>query len=628
MKAILYLTLLFTLISGVGISQTAFTSGNIVVLRQSNGAGPYSSTNAVFLDEYTTAGTYVRSHAMPTTGTGAIYQNYSAEEGYLTRSTDARYLTFVGYTVTAGSGSGFNASTSVANPRAIGLVKYDGTSTTIIPPVTTPVASGTGSYTAGTSPTHSTITLNSITSGTVAVGQYVYGNEINTGATVQSITGTAPNLTITLSNSGGTTNTGNLSYIFMAAATPNYANAVSPGCAVTTTGTDFWLCSRESSIMYYNSNTNALSVIASGYTSTTARTLGIYDGQLYHTNDYGYKVGTIGTGLPTTLASTAGLQYSTSPNSFAPTTPKGFCMVDASTTVPGSDVLYVIQPASGGGGGSTTSNAIIKYCKINGVWQVNGGYGTYSDNYMSVTASWDGTSINLYAIRKAGAQGPGGELVKIVDAGGYTGSFSGTETILAAYNTGNNLGGAWRGIAFAPDNLSLPLQLLSFTGQPAGKAVNLKWTTANEVNVSLFDIERSTDGNSFKTIGNMPAIGAGNYAFTDDNPLTGTNYYRLKMIDKDGSATYSNVVVVSTRPATTFGVYPNPVTDQLTITHDKTTTEAVVTIYTIDGKKVLAQQLAIGNTVDKLSIGKLPAGNYIVSLNINNTINTTELIKK
>ncbi|KAI9437848.1 hypothetical protein F5148DRAFT_1294105 [Russula earlei] len=596
----------------------------------SNGAGPYSSSNAVFLDEYTPAGAYVRSHALPTTGMGAIYQNYSPEEGYLTRSTNGQYLTLVGYTVLAGSGSGFNGSTSVANPRAIGLVKYDGTSSTIIPPVTTPVATGTGAYTAGTSPTHSTLIMNSITSGTIAVGQYVYGTEINTGATVQSISGTAPNLTITLSNSGGTTNASNLNYIFMAAATPNYANVVSPGCAVTTNGTDFWLCSRESSIMYYNSTTSALSVIASGYTSTTARTLGIYDGQLYGSNDYGFKLMTIGTTpLPTAVTATAALQYATSPNSFAPATPKGFVMVDASTTVAGSDVLYAIQPASGGGGGSTASNAIVKYCKINGVWQVNGGYGAYTDNYMSVTATVSGGQVTLYAIRKAGAQGPGGELVKIVDAGGYSSAFSGTETIIAAYNTGTSpLGGAWRGIAIAPDNSSLPLNLLSFTGKQAGKAIELDWTTANEINVSGFDIERSADGSSFQKIGNTAATGNGGYAFTDEQPLAGTNYYRLKMIDKDGTYTYSNVVAISIRSVAAFNLYPNPANDQVTITHDKITSEAIITIYSMDGKKILAEQLATGNTVDKINVGRLAPGNYIVSLNLNNTINTTELIKK
>ncbi len=449
MRTSLCFIALLVLVCSMGMSQTAFTAGNIVVLRMGNGAGPYSSSNAVYLDEYTAAGAFVRTHAMPTTGT-PLYQNYSAEEGYLTRSVDGQYLTMVGYTVAAGSGSGFNGSTAVSNPRAIGLIKYDGTENVLIPAVTTPVATGVGKFTAGTSPAHSTIVMSAVT-GTVAVGQYVYGNWVNLGATVESITGTAPNITITLSNSGGTTNTGNQNYLFMAAATPTYANTVSPGCAVTTNGTDFWLSSRESTLQYYNSTSGVLTNLVSGYTSTMARSLNIFDGQLYGSNDYGYKLESIGTGtLPTAATTTAALSYPTSPNSFAPGMPKGFVMVDASSTVAGSDILYVIQSVTGGGGGSTTNNAIIKYCKINGLWQVNGGYGAYTDNYMSLTAVVSGSQVTLYAVRKAGAQGPGGELVKIVDAGGYSGSMSGTETIMAAYNTGGNLGGAWRGVAMAP----------------------------------------------------------------------------------------------------------------------------------------------------------------------------------
>ena len=429
------------------LSQTAFTPGNIVVSRMSSGAGPYSSTNPVYLDEYTPAGLFVRTLAMPTSGT-PLYQNYSAEEGYLTRSMDGQYLTLVGYTVAAGSGSGFNTSTAVANPRGIGLIKYDGATSVLVPPVPTPVATGVGKFTAGVSPAASTITLSAVT-GAVAVGQYVYGNWVNSGATVASITGTSPNLTITLSNSGGTTNTGNNNYLFMSGPTPTYANTTSPGAAVTTNGTDFWLCSRESSLQYYNSGSGTLTTLASGYTGTTARFLSFYDWQLYGTNDYGLKAMTIGGAgsFPTGLTSIAVLPFAS--GSPVPASPKGFCMVDASSSVAGNDVLYVVQSVSGSG--TTASNGIIKYTKTGSSWTVSGGYGAYTDNYQGLTAVWDSTQVTLYAIRKASAQGPpGGELVKIVDAGGYSSTMSGTETVLAAYNTGNNLGGSWRGVAMAP----------------------------------------------------------------------------------------------------------------------------------------------------------------------------------
>ncbi len=607
---------------------TAFTTGNLVVLRAGSGTGALSTgSNAVYLDEYTTTGVLVRSVPMPnTTPSANVLLGNSVEEGYLTRSVDGQYLTLVGYAKTGGSSSSPAYGTG-GIPRAIGVVKSDGTTNVLVPAVPTPAAAGVGKMTAGVSPTLSSIAMNSITSGTVGVGQYVYGTWANTGATVQSITGTSPNITVTLSNSGGTTNTNNQNYLFMAAATPMYANTASPGSAVTTNGTDFWLSSRESSLQYYNSTSEALTNIASGYTSTTARSLNIFDGQLYSSNDYGYKLASIGTGTPTTATTTAGLAYSTSPSSFAPGMPKGFVMVDASSTVAGSDVLYVVQTVSNGGGGGTTNNGIIKYSKIGGVWQVNGGYGAYTDNYQGLTAVVDGSQVILYAVRKASTS-PSGELVKIVDAGGYGGAMSGTETVLAAYNAGSNLGGAWRGIAMAPDNTLLPRGLLSFSGKLIGNDVDMDWTTANEVNMSHFEIERGIDGRSFEKIGTSAATGKGMYSYRDGRPsLPTTNYYRLKMVDKDGAYKYSSVVEVPIKLGPVPLIYPNPARNEITITHERVETASAIVISSVDGKRMLTQKSAPGSTRDLVNIARIPAGNYMVSY-INGSTRKTVLLTK
>jgi hypothetical protein len=610
---------------GLSFAQTAFTPGNIVVSRMGNAAGPYSTTNAVYLDEYTPTGTFVRTLALPAASGSGIYQHYTGVEGAITRSSDGQYLTLVGYTVAAGSGSNFNTSTAVANPRCIALVKYDGTVSVKTPPVVAPVATGTGMVTANASPTPTTITLSAV-SGTVAVGQYVYGNSIPNGVTVASISGTSPNLTITLSGSAGTTTSSSSSYLFMAAPTPSFANTQSPVAAITSNGNDIWLCSGESTLQYYNATTNALSNIATGYTSTTARTFGIYDGQLYGVNPFGLKLMTIGNGLPVTATSTAGLSYSTNPNSFAPGQPRNFCMVDASGTEPGVDLLYVVQSISGGGGGGTTNYGIVKYKKINGLWTVTGGYGTYTDNYYGLTAVADGSQVVLYSVRKAGAQGPGGELVKITDASSYVGGMTATETVLAAYNTGNNLGGAWRGVAFVPGAIVMPLELLSFNGKFNGSAVALQWQTANEVNVDHMVIERSADGQRYNAIGTVPA-GKKEYAYTDQQPLTGIGYYRLKIVDKDGAFKYSKVIQLD-KKAFTLSVYPNPVKDQVTITHVKTDEAPVAVIYTATGRQVLVQQLPKGTVQDKIDISRLAAGTYMLSYLLHDTRTTVTLHKQ
>ncbi|HEX4877267.1 MAG TPA: PQQ-dependent sugar dehydrogenase [Chitinophagaceae bacterium] len=127
---------------------------------------------------------------------------------------------------------------------------------------------------------------------------------------------------------------------------------------------------------------------------------------------------------------------------------------------------------------------------------------------------------------------------------------------------------------FASSNITLPLELLTFTGslQPNGSTL-LNWKTTNEINTSVFIIEKSTDGSSYAAIGNVTAAGNStteiNYAYTDNqsgNLQYLTAYYRLKIVDQDGSFKYSNIVMITLADITgKVLVAPNPVTNQLNI---------------------------------------------------------------
>jgi|GEM_PF-1669438 len=110
----------------------------------------------------------------------------------------------------------------------------------------------------------------------------------------------------------------------------------------------------------------------------------------------------------------------------------------------------------------------------------------------------------------------------------------------------------------------LPVNLLSFTGQAEGSDVLLNWSTAQEQNSDYFQVERSADNQNFTAIGKVSSAHNStlqtNYSFTDASPLTGNNYYRLKMVDMDGSSTYSKIVVVSfgNTNQQVLATYPNP----------------------------------------------------------------------
>lgn len=91
----------------------------------------------------------------------------------------------------------------------------------------------------------------------------------------------------------------------------------------------------------------------------------------------------------------------------------------------------------------------------------------------------------------------------------------------------------------------LPVRLLSFRAQYNGRTVDLRWSTATEINSDYFSIERSNDGINFSAIGRVQAAGNSsvqlNYLSEDRQPLTGVSYYRLKMYDRNGDFEYSSV---------------------------------------------------------------------------------------
>jgi hypothetical protein len=98
------------------------------------------------------------------------------------------------------------------------------------------------------------------------------------------------------------------------------------------------------------------------------------------------------------------------------------------------------------------------------------------------------------------------------------------------------------------NDIVLPLTLIEFKGKKQAASILLDWTTSSEINLSRFEIERSTDGHLFEKIGTVTASGNSSairsYVFTDNHPSpAAVNYYRLKMIDNDGRFTYSNQLV-------------------------------------------------------------------------------------
>lgn len=159
---------------------------------------------------------------------------------------------------------------------------------------------------------------------------------------------------------------------------------------------------------------------------------------------------------------------------------------------------------------------------------------------------------------------------------------------------------------------TLPLKLLSFTVQKtmAGK-VRIAWSTSEENNTSVFIIERSTGGNVYDHIGSVPANGQGSHPYSfisTTNTSSTSEFYRLRMVDRDGRQQYSNILRISNEPmAFSLSAFPNPATDLLTIVSNK---QALLTVATSTGQQIASLQLINGSQT--ININDWPNGLYIL----------------
>ncbi|MDE3247557.1 MAG: PQQ-dependent sugar dehydrogenase [Bacteroidota bacterium] len=191
---------------------------------------------------------------------------------------------------------------------------------------------------------------------------------------------------------------------------------------------------------------------------------------------------------------------------------------------------------------------------------------------------------------------------------------------------------------FAGVTSLLPVQLISFNANLVNDNTQLQWTTADAQNSQQFVIERSADGKNFSAIGTLPAKtgnGVVSYAMADSNiARAGSSvvYYRLKIVDNDGSFSYSRVVSVRlAKKAGRITVSPNPVNSSAVVVVNATVAESARwQISDISGKPVMARTISLvkGDNSFTLSLGSLPAGSYYLKVTGNNISESVKLQKQ
>eukprot|EP01136_Pigoraptor_vietnamica_P021759 Opistho-1_new@72217 len=171
------------------------------------------------------------------------------------------------------------------------------------------------------------------------------------------------------------------------------------------------------------------------------------------------------------------------------------------------------------------------------------------------------------------------------------------------------------------DFVVLPIELIFFKAQHSGnQQVALTWATATEINSDFFVVERSRNAIDYTEISKINAVGNSsktvNYQFVDESPLFGTNYYRLKQIDKDGKEQiFRPQSVIISDEKIPFGVFPNPTNASEFYVKVEDVDEATLVLFDLHGKNINFERINVTQTLVKMIPSSvLPEGTYLLKV--------------
>ena len=256
--------------------------------------------------------------------------------------------------------------------------------------------------------------------------------------------------------------------------------------------------------------------------------------------------------------------------------------------------------AGGGGGGGSAMNS------------ANGNPGGIS------TSTTGGTGGTGQGNGGNGAnQNPSGPAQNGIIPGGGGGGRS---------SANSNAGAGARGEIIITYNATLPVSLTKFNAFFQNRQVNLNWSMANASNFDRFEVEHSNNGIDFTTLQSISTSNTMDYATTDANPSKGINYYRLKMMDLDGSFSYSEVKTVKVASETVWSVSPTKSSSLLTATVNENE-ESTIQLFNTNGQMVY-NTIQNGNPKVEIPIGNLTSGIYIVRISVSGSVVYSERIIK
>ena len=283
---------------------------------------------------------------------------------------------------------------------------------------------------------------------------------------------------------------------------------------------------------------------------------------------------------------------------------------------------------------TTPVNAPLTNVSLVEYWQIDRTAGTGDANLSLYWEDASGSGINdcadLTIARWNGASWD-------ERAGTAAGSCSGAGTGIVTSNAAITAFSPFTFGSKTPGGINpLPVELLEFSAIANNGKVDVKWITASEINNDYFTVERSKNGIDFETVQIVDGAGTSNqmleYFDTDQSPLNGVSYYRLKQTDFNGDFSYSAIVPVNiSGEGKEIGIYPNP-SDGTNFNLEFTgfdNEEVLVVVRDIQGREYYSKVYILQSNSQLLAVdieNRLAPGTYLVVATSNNELLSLKLI--
>jgi len=178
---------------------------------------------------------------------------------------------------------------------------------------------------------------------------------------------------------------------------------------------------------------------------------------------------------------------------------------------------------------------------------------------------------------------------------------------------------------------TLAVKIISFTARKGNRDVVLNWQTATEINNKGFQIQRSTDGFHWNTIGfvngNINSSIQQNYQFIDATPLAGQSFYRLAQLDVDNNAIFSPVVSIKFLLAGFYFITNNPGHGLYKLNIDAPGADKIsFAVIDVNGRKIMSKIINSSGT-QTIDISNYSSGIYLLQIQKGNALFTEKLIK-